>query len=255
MFFFIKKIIQPFLMPSGFTFILLFVGTILILRRKNKIGKYFLILGLIFYYLFSITPVSNFLLKNLENRYHPLQKYDISVNTIVVLTGGRRNSFSDLPITNKLGNGSVFRLLEAIRLYYLLNKPKIIISGGSGNPFLPNLQTAKIMAELTMVLGIPKNKLFWEIKSRDTYESAKEIKKLVGNKAFILVTSAYHMPRAMFIFKKLGMYPIPAPADYLGQDKKYSFFDFIPHPLELWKSDLAFHEYLGIIWYVLLDIK
>jgi len=240
-------------MPCGFIFILLCLGTIFILRRKSKIGKYLLISGLILYYLFSITPVSNFLLKNLENQYLPLQKCDVSVDTIVVLTGGTRNLFSEFfPITSRLSTSSVFRLLEAIRLYYLLDKPKIIISGGSGNPFLPNLQTAKIMADLAIALRIPKNKLIWEVKSRDTYESAKEIKKLIRNKPFILVTSAYHMPRSRFIFKKLGMDPIPAPADYLGQDKKYSFFDFIPRPLRLWKSDLAFHEYLGVIWYKLI---
>jgi len=164
-------------MPSGFILILLLLGTIFLLKRKNKIGKCLIILSLIFYYLFSLTPISDLLLKPLENQYLPFKKYDNSIDTIVVLTGGLRNLFSDLPITSKLSTSSVFRLLEAIRIYHLLNKSKIIISGGSGNPFLLNLQTTKIMTNLAINIKIPKDKLIYETKSRDTYESAKEIKK------------------------------------------------------------------------------
>ncbi len=246
--FLLKKLIQPFLMPTCFIFLCICFGTALVLKRKARAGKYLLFLGIILFYLLSIKPVSNFLLRPLENKYAPISKTS-NVDTIVVLAGGLRNKYSNLPPTSLLEAGSAFRLMEAIRLYYLLSKPRIIISGGSGNPFLTNLYIAKEMKKMLVSMGIPEDRIICECRSRDTYENAREVGRIVGKKPFILVTSAYHMPRSIFIFRKLGMNPIPSPADFLAQDRKYTFFDFIPRAKELWKSELAFHEYLGMMWY------
>ncbi len=73
------------------------------------------------------------------------------------------------------------------------------------------------------------------------------LKKIVGNHPFILVTSAYHMPRAMALFTAQHMHPIPAPTQFIGLTQ-LSIKTVIPNASSLFLSDLAIHEYLGLWW-------
>ncbi|MDD5638978.1 MAG: hypothetical protein PHO28_03685, partial [Candidatus Pacebacteria bacterium] len=91
----IFKILQWFLVPSGFIFIFLIVGLILIFRKKRKlkkIGKIFLAVGVALFYFFSITPVTDLILSPLENRYQPIEIEDLDkANTVVLLLGGKES--------------------------------------------------------------------------------------------------------------------------------------------------------------------
>ena len=72
------------------------------------------------------------------------------------------------------------------------------------------------------------------------------MQKLVGNQAFILVTAAYHMPRSMALFKKLGLHPIAAPTNFLVKEKDW--FDIL-NEKALLNFEVALHEYIGLLWY------
>ncbi len=76
------------------------------------------------------------------------------------------------------------------------------------------VSNAVVMAGVANVMGIGGNRLVLEELSKDTKDQARLIHKIVGDERFILITSASHMPRSMALFQKLGMKPIPAPADY-----------------------------------------
>ncbi len=76
-------------------------------------------------------------------------------------------------------------------------------------------------------------------KPRDTEEEAMNIRNIVGTEQFILITAAYHMPRALKLFKKHGLNPIVAPTNFLRE---------FPNGRDLHKTEIAFHEYLGSIW-------
>jgi len=249
--FILKKILLHCFIPS--TLILgLLVGGILLLFifNKKRSGKYLIIIGALFYYMFSITPVSDFLLWSLESKYPPIINIkDIKdTNTIVVLSGTVKANQA-YPITSQLSESAVSRILEAFRLYLFLDNPNVIISGGSGNPFFQDIKASRVMANLASFIGMPESHIVCEGNSRDTYESAKEVQKILKDKSFLLLTSAFHLPRAMAVFHKLGMQPIPAPADSKVTNGRYSVFDFFPEPVQLQKSCLAIHEYMGIAWY------
>ena len=230
------KIFQQFLLPSIFIWLLLFVGAIFIFRsRKRKIGKVLLLLGIILYYLFSITPIIDLTLYPLENQYKPVDIEQLGPeNKIVLLTG------------EKVARGS-----EALRLYFAVKakggRAEIIISGVSAlNP--SEDEENKETREFLLARGVDKEDIIQEDKSRNTFESAQNIKALVGETSFYLVTSAYHMPRSMEAFQRQGTKPIAAPID-ISKKGNYNLFSFFPSPGNLVKANLAFHEYFGILYY------
>ena len=89
------KILQEFLLPSVFIFVLILIGIILVFRKKRgKLGKILIILGIILYYLFSITPISDLILQPLENQYQLVQKGDLNkADIILLLLGGKKPMF------------------------------------------------------------------------------------------------------------------------------------------------------------------
>ena len=233
------KILQQFLLPSVFVFVLILIGIILVFRKKRgKLGKILIILGILFYYLFSITPVANLIISPLENQYQPVQKGDLNkADIILLLLGGKE--------------AGVLRASEVIRIYtanfqFPISKFQIIVSGT--DPINPQRKEAEEVKEFLIEWGIPAENIILEEKSRTTKESAQNLKEVIGNSPFFLVTSAYHMKRSVETFKKLGFNPIPAPTDF-KVEKGYNLLDFFPGAQNLRNCDLAFHEYFGIVWY------
>lgn len=233
------KILQQFLLPSVFLFILLIAGLVLF---NKKIGKIFVILSIFLYYVFSISPTADLIIYPLEGKYRQCKQH---LNTVVVLTGGVKHA--DLPLTSKLSKSMLYRTVEALRISFENNKNvRIIISGN--NPINKREREAIFVEELMKKFGVPEEKIIVDTRSRNTRESAFNLKLSLRKKPFLLVTSAYHMPRALYIFKRYGTNPIPCPCDF-ERDKQYNILDFFPNPRNLRKCNLAFHEYLGILWY------
>jgi len=230
------KIVQKFLLPSVFILIFMLAGLLIFKLKKQKAGKILLIVGIVFYYFLSITPVADLIIGPLENQYNHVQETDFGMaDRVVLLTGSK-----------------VPRASEVLRLYFKKNKEleqkvEIIISGTNAiNPEKNNeaVETKKHLTER----GVPAENIIIEDKSRNTLENAQYVETLVGGEPFFLVTSAYHMPRSMEVFQKMGTNAIPAPTDFKTR-RGYTLFDFFPNPGNLEKSNLAFHEYLGILYY------
>ncbi len=198
-----------------------------------------MVIGFLFYYVFSIVPVSDLLLRPLERTYPPLSESDFQrTNKIVFLLGGPETDILRSNGLLKTYRGQGFNKIKA----------EIIISGT--DPLNPGESEANREKNFLINQGISPNNIILEDKSRNTFENAKDIKKIVGSKPFFLVTSAYHMPRAVEIFQKLGTNPIPAPTDF-KTSRGYNVLDFFPSGSGLKKSGLALHEYFGIIFYQL----
>jgi uncharacterized SAM-binding protein YcdF (DUF218 family) len=117
---------------------------------------------------------------------------------------------------------------------------KIIISGYK---YIPD-----VMREVLISLGLDDSIIFTENHSRNTYTSAINLSPMLKENEFILVTSAGHMPRAIKVFKKLGMNPIPAPTNHFIRTN-IGLLGYLPTPNHLTYSDLAIHEYVGLYWY------
>ncbi len=219
-----KKIISAFLMPLSFSLILAFIGLLFLYFNSYKRAKIFLSLSFLLIFLSSYSPISNFLLKPLETQYTKLQDTK-GVKYILLLGGDFEN-----------------RAYEVLRLYNKIPNAKIITSGYKGN-----LEIAEALRNKNALisLGINKNDILMQKKPKDTQEEAINIKNIVKDENFILVTSSYHMPRAMKFFKQEGLNPLAAPSNVLYKKSRiYSN----PSGKNLLNTQIAVHEYLGLLW-------
>ncbi|MGB7401926.1 MAG: ElyC/SanA/YdcF family protein [Arcobacter sp.] len=232
MLFSLKKFISFFLEPFTFGFLVLLLAFIFLLFNNYKKAKSILFVGLIFIFLISNSLFSNFLISPLENQYKNQKNVDISKVEYILLLGGDFES----------------RAYEVIKLSLKLKDAKIITSGYAGKMMISDALYAK--NEL-ISLGINENRIIMQEKPKDTIEESKSIKKLLNNKPFILVTSAYHMPRAMKIFQMQGLNPIAVPTDFAVKEQKSNSYLNVK---DLRKVSIAIHEYIGLAWLKVKDI-
>jgi len=238
---FFLNIIQQFILPSVFIPFIIGLGLFLLFYQKYfKIGRMIILSGLILYYLFSITPVADLLLTPLEEKYQRLALENMDkADQIVLLLGGRESD--------------VLRASEVLRIAHLTNqRTRIIISGT--DPINPKSGEAPAVREFFVARGVPAENIIIEGASRNTWENVRNTAKIVGEQRFFLVTSAYHMKRAMIEFERVGANSIPAPTDFRKKGE-YTIFDFFPNAKDLRNSDLAIREYFGILFYNLLQLK
>lgn len=252
MLFFIKKLLQALFLPPGLIYLLLLVSIFLIFTKK-KLGKKLLIFTLVLFYLLSIMPVSNLLLRTLENRFPPLLEPPKDIKYVVVLGGGALNRDTQLPPTSRLQPSSTARILEGIRLFNQLEGAVLITSGGNSRSAPMDQLTCSQMKELAVLMGVNEERIFPLCDARDTYEEAKNIQAKLQDQPFLLVTSAFHMPRAINFLKKIGLNSIPAPSDFKGQSQyNYSFSPFFPAADHFMHSSFAIKEFVGLIFYKFL---
>lgn len=247
--FLLKKIISSLLLPLPIGLALIFFTIIALLLGINKPGiRYTGFAGCLIILLFSLNITAMFLLNGLQDQYPPLLHPPEHVDKIVVLGGGLSGNKS-LPPSLSLNAASLSRLIEGVRLFKILHKSndrtQLILSGG--RVFQSSATIAGEMRNTATLLGVPNGNIALENGARDTHEEAERLKKYLGNQSFILVTSAYHMPRAMKLFKQIGTSPIPAPTQFVN--KYYNPMKrYLPYSGNLLISDTAIHEYLGLLW-------
>jgi uncharacterized SAM-binding protein YcdF (DUF218 family) len=198
---------------------ILLVGLILLwFTRWQKAGKVVVSIGFFTLALLGYSCTGNILLHPLEYKHPPLlssSKQD-NVKWVVVLGGGH-TSDPNLPVTSQLSGNSLVRVVEGVRLHNTLRGSKILLSGGSGFDPVPN---AKMMQNAALALGVSEADLTLETLSKDTKDEARLVREIVRDDQFILVTSASHMPRAMALFEKQGMHPIPAPTGHKVKERQ-----------------------------------
>lgn len=233
----LKKLISFTILPPAF-FIIIFL--IIALLSRRRLINVLALSGAFFLYLLSVEPIKDSLYRPLENA-HPVPQ-SLQVDALVVLGGGAYN-------TGILKEDSMKRLLTGFILHRKYGYP-IILSGGASIGKLPE---AEVMKQLLQELGVDRTKIITEVRSRDTYENAIYVKEVCEKNAFskvALITSAYHMPRAVQTFKKAGLDVVPYPTDF-KQDKKYTLYSFIPRMGVLNDSYKALREHLGSLGYSL----
>ncbi|MEW6408753.1 MAG: YdcF family protein [Nitrospirota bacterium] len=250
MFFTLSKIIGWLIYPLSITFILLLIALLGLLRKKRKTSRIFLISAISILYLFSIKPIASFLLYPLENMHiNPSDQYPKADAIVVLSPGIRYSKYPSMEVELDFGSN---RILKAVRLFKDGAAPLILMSGGSGELFSQRKADAHAMKSLAIEFGVPENRILVETQSRNTYENAlysKEILKDMGVKTIILVTSAFHMPRAVAVFKKIGIEPIPAVTDFQSPRKEFDIFCIVPDASNLNRSSLAIKEYAGLLIY------
>jgi uncharacterized SAM-binding protein YcdF (DUF218 family) len=254
--FMLKKLVASFLYPVPLCLELLILGLFFLwVTQRQRLGKILVTLGTVLLLLLSSSFISSGLLTPLEHRYPALLHPETiawegphpatSPKWIVVLGGGHVSD-PRLPPNSQIVGTALSRVVEGVRLYKAIPGSKLLLSGGGGYDPIPE---AEVLARIAVLLGAKPQDILLEPDSRDTADEAEIIAKMIGRKKFILVTSAAHMPRAMALFKKCGLRPLPAPTDYLDrQAQGFSLGSFSPRAVSLEQVETAVHEYLGLAW-------
>lgn len=254
----LPKFISLFLYPLGLIWLLL--GAALLLKRKPAWRRAALLLALALIWVGGNRWVATGLVRSLEWQYLPPDPLP-QAEAIVVLGGGTLPALYPRSTVEIGGAGD--RLIYAAHLYHRGAAPHILVSGGYIAALSERSAPAsEDMAELLVMLGVPETAIWQEAESRNTYENAFYSRAFLeerGIDRIILVTSAFHMPRAVGLFRAQGMDVIPAPTDYsvtqAGWEQLWQpnltaqLFNFFPDVSNLDDTTRVIKEYLGILLY------
>ena len=208
--FIFKSLLTPFIVPPGiFISILIIMGAWFLYKKKWKPGIVTLIfVG--FAWALTISPVSDVMISGLESEYG-IPK-NVEGDVIILLGHGVCDKAPDLTGLGFPSGIYLTRIVTAVRLQKRLHIP-IIVSGTETSE--DKVEEDHIVKRFLIDLGVPADKIIIEDKSRDTFENVKftqEICSRLGFKYPILVTSAYHLKRAVMSFEKVGLKVLPFPS-------------------------------------------
>ncbi len=243
--FLLKKILGNLLMPVPMTLLLLFWGALLLLRQKTRwlgIIVVFLTTGLLF--VASYAPLSHQYISLFESEAPSYQQGPVSVDYISVL-GSWHQSVDSQPVTSEIKPAGIVRLAEGIRIYRLNPGSQLILTGFKGI-VQDQVSYPEKLRELALILGVPAEDILVFNGPRDTIEEAELIAANFSGDSLVLVTSAVHMPRALNLFHKVGLDPLPAPTGHLSKPFR-SWWTF-PSGSTLAQSEMWVHEQLGLLW-------
>lgn len=252
--FFISKLIGGLLAP-GTMLLLALLGVWICRRRAPGCARFLLFASTLFVAALSLLPLGHWLIWPLESRFPTPATLDLKhVDGIIVLGGGinaDEGFLTGQPALNDAGD----RITRFVALARKYPDARLVWSGGSATVWGRSEYSESTYAEtLFNELGLPAGRVLYERESRNTWENAVLSKQLVQPKpgeTWLLLTSAWHMPRAIGIFRKVGWSVVPYQVDYLGADPNgYAKFEAAR---ELYTVTMAIKEWVGLFSYRLLD--
>lgn len=251
-----SKLFWLVLQPSKLFWLLGLLSTIGLLLPVGKRLQRFckLVLACLFSLLTVIVffPVDDWLTYPLENRFPQPVTLPSTVDGIIILGGAFDSILTDRH--NQISaNGHIERVTEAISLHKQFPTATVLYTGGTGFLKQSDRGGADIAQTFFEQLGISSEKFVFESESRNTFENALYSKELINpsaNQNWVLVTSAFHMPRSVGIFNNIGWKVIPYPVDYNSvYPEKHPGIEFGG---KLSTIDKVTKEYVGLISYRLL---
>lgn len=243
--FLLKKFLGNLLMPVPITLLLLLWALLLLLRRKTRwFGIIVVLFATVLLFVGSYAPLSSQYISQFETQIPSYQQTQIPADYIAVL-GSWHQSVDNQPVTSELSPTAIVRLAEGIRIYHLNPGSKLVFTGFKGLNEDPVSYPDKLR-ELALALRIPAEDILVFVGPRDTMEEAEVIAANFTDTSLVLVTTAVHMPRALNLFQRAGLDPIPAPTEHLA--KPFKSWWNIPTGKTLAHSEYWAHERLGLLW-------
>ncbi|MGB9152887.1 MAG: YdcF family protein [Alphaproteobacteria bacterium] len=253
--FFLSKFLWVLVSPSGLLMLALTSGALLNFSHRPRLAKtgrglcLFVALCLI---AIALLPVGDWALTPLENRFafNPPEQVD----GIIVIGGDEKTA-----VTEARGMPTA---LDSMRRYEMVldmsrryPDAKLVFSGGSADVY-PHGETldSEIAREIMNDIGVPTDKMIFEKTSRNTYENAvfsADIVRPEPSQKWLLVTSAWHMTRAMGCFRKAGWNVYAAPTGYFTTGK-YTWHTRLGFVEQMYSLTFAMHEYMGLAAYWLM---
>lgn len=252
MFFYIAKIVWAVLQPSTLMLLLLLAGTALLWSRYARAGRRLVLLAALLLLVTGLTPLGHAVMVPLEDRFPAANLDDGPPPRGIILLGGAQDMLvsgaRNSPALTEAGE----RIVETAALARRFPDAGVIVSGGAASLVYDRASEAQGAAAILESLGVARERIRLEERSRDTYENAvfsREMAKPEAGGRWLLVTSANHMPRAMGCFRKAGFAVEPWPVDYRtrGSDDLTRFFS---RPSSGWRRvDIAARQWAGLLAY------
>ena len=254
MFFELSKTAGAFLVnPGNLFFLVLLLGAVLLWTPARSLGRWLVALAVLSGLFAATVPAGRSALLALENRFPAVRELPSRVDGVVAL-GGMVDPFVTRARGQLTLSGAVERLLALAEIGRQYPEAKLVFSGGSGVLGRQDATESGALRPHLAAFGLDPARVVFEDRSRNTHENASLTRALVQprpGETWILVTSAFHMPRAVGAFRRAGWRVVPYPVDYqLEPDPPGWGFDFLGG---LGALRAALHEWTGLVVYRLSD--
>lgn len=251
MFFTLAKVFWFVVQPLGAILVLLVLTVMALLAGWRRAGATFAVLALAITFISGWTSFGAMALHPLESRFERPEPPPGDVAGIIVL-GGFFEGAINLARGGYELNSSADRIVEAAILARRYPDARIVVTGGSGSLVLDGEADGATAPRLLEALGVERERMLMEDRSRDTYENAIFTRELVDpqpGETWLLVTSAFHLPRSMMLFRRAGFDVVPWPTDYrtTGDDRPGLSRNNVVHTLQT--TGLALREWIGLVAY------
>lgn len=261
MFFVLSKIIYTLIAPSNFCLILIGLGLVLSAwPRWLRLGRRLVVAGFVLLLVFGFSPLGKWLAKPLDDRFAAVELPAPAAVTHIIFLGGFERSSISRQRGQIATNASGERLLAIPFLARRFPRAKIVYTGGHVTLLGEGLGALDTIAGYLVGAGVARERILLEGRSRNTWENATFVKALLERQnatcpcGYLLVTSAWHMPRAMGVFRRAGFTEgqrrlFAYPVDYRTREGRHMWLPFRDLHSGLRVTDHAVKEWLGLLAY------
>jgi uncharacterized SAM-binding protein YcdF (DUF218 family) len=251
MFFVLSKTLGFFALPSNLFIAIGLVGIVLLCTRYTRLGSWLVVTSLVLIAIAGLSPLGNALMLPLEQRFPPWDSSRGAPDGIIVLGGAISPDVSAARGAVAL-NEAAERITVAAELARRYPDVRIVFTGGSSALIFDQEVEAVFAVRQLEALGVAHDRITAEEQSRNTIENAV-FSRLVANpklgEHWLLVTSAYHMPRAMAAFRAAGFAVDAYPVDWRTRGLIDAWQPFSSLGDGLRRTDTAVHEWVGLLAY------
>jgi uncharacterized SAM-binding protein YcdF (DUF218 family) len=257
MFFGLKKVVGFWLMPLPFALVLVATGLLLLrFTRRRTLGRLMAACGGVWLLACSNVGFGTWLVRSLECQF-PAQPVitaesppppNLTRCRVVAVLGGGHCVQAGWSANQALSASALARIVEGVRLVRQLPNAQLVVSGPQdgreGGP-----THAALLREVAVALGVPSERIIQIDTARDTEQEALALRALAAGEPVALVSSAWHLPRAMALCRGQGLDVLACPTDYAARPPRLRFVDFLSWNLGgLERSTKAVYEYIGASW-------
>ena len=252
MFFFASKIFWMIASPVSLLLFAALIGVLLGFGRRVRLGRGLALTAILILLAAAMLPVGMFLIAPLEDRF-PLPPLDLPAPEGIIVLGGAINDKVSQARQETVFDEGGERVTEAVVLAKRYPQARIVYTSGSSSFTDPTSTEAAQARKLLSQMGIASERVTIEDKSRNTDENARFTAAIVHpqpSQRWIIVTSAFHMPRSMGIFEKAGFNPIAYPVAFRTQGRWRDDLRLTFDPVRnLRIFEIAVHEWIGLVAY------
>ncbi|MAY43049.1 MULTISPECIES: YdcF family protein [unclassified Neptuniibacter] len=251
LFFYLSKIFWAIVQPDHFLLLMLVFGLLL---WRRALGVFLVWSSVLCMGVIALFPVANYLLEPLEQLFpKPVLTQEEPIAGIIVLGGGEEAELSSLHRMPQF-NRSAERLMVVPSLMLRYPQLKVIFTGGSGSLSRPNYRGGDVAQQWLADQGLSA-RLIVERDSRNTFQNAIYTREIIEEMEvapegkWLLVTSAFHLPRSVGVFRQVGIEVIPYPVDYMVAENRLR----INMNDNMSDLNIAVREWIGLAAYYLTD--